>query len=167
MQLLGISVVLLLISGAIAQNTSLADGVLTPLSTSAIIAFPACNYSGLSVFLIVKNSTVTVQNVSFQVPQCRLKRDVVVVNNLQSGNVQTVNVGYQLQNLQPGTIYTAYYSYGENTIPSTQFSTRTVSQTVPDIMARSGGMVVITVLLSIAMFVLVVGLIAVIVTGRK
>ncbi|OCT72444.1 hypothetical protein XELAEV_18035424mg, partial [Xenopus laevis] len=148
-------------------NTSLADGVLTPLSTSVIIAFPGCKDSGKTVNLIVANGTTTVQNISLQVPQCRLKRDVVVINNSQSGNVQTVNVGYQIQNLQPGAIYTTYYAVDGSNIPSITFSTRSVSQTVPDIMARSGGMVVITVLLSIAMFVLLVGLIAVLVIGRK
>uniref|UniRef100_A0A803K0N2 Uroplakin 2 n=1 Tax=Xenopus tropicalis TaxID=8364 RepID=A0A803K0N2_XENTR len=153
-----------------AENVSQATGVLTPLATSAIFAFPDCTYSGQTVSLVITNSTSTatiIQNATFQVPQCRLKRDIVVINNGQSGNVQTVNVGYQIQNLQPGTNYMATYSSGGISGPSFQFSTRTVYPAVANIMARSGGMVVITVLLSIAMFVLLAGLIAVLILGRK
>lgn len=47
------------------------------------------------------------------------------------------------------------------------FSLITVSNTPPTVFARSGGMVVITVLLSIAMFLLVIGLIVVLVLGGK
>ncbi|XP_077313030.1 uroplakin-2 [Lithobates pipiens] len=171
MQLLGLSVFLLLICTSYAQDnaTLIATGIIANLtSTSVIIAFPsACKYSlqqvQLNVNQVNQNSTYT-----FTTPQCRLKRDLVVVNDSQSGNTQTVNVGYQVINLTANTQYTAYYVINNQAFSGVTFTTLNgLSNTVPVIFARSGGMVVITVLLSIAMFLLVVGLIVVLVLGGK
>ncbi|KAM4650935.1 uroplakin-2 [Discoglossus pictus] len=176
MQPLGIVTGLLLISIANAQlfNTSLASGLIrNPLTKTAIIALPGCVYAGNQAVLTVKNATAVVSNQNFSVPQCRLKRDVVVVSNSLSGNVETSNVGFRVQGLAPNTNYMAQYFItlpnGTTASSSVYNFTTLKNDTVPEeLMARSGGMVVITVLLSIAMFLLIVGLIVVLaMTGRK
>ncbi|XP_073458548.1 uroplakin-2 [Aquarana catesbeiana] len=173
MQLLGLSVFLLLICTSYAQDnpTLLATGIIGNLmSTSVIIAFPtSCKYSlqqaQLNVSQVGQDSN-TIYNLT--TPQCRLKRDLVVISDSQSGNTQTVNVGYQVTNLTANTQYTAYYVINNTQFSAVTFTTLNgLSNTLPVVFARSGGMVVITVLLSVAMFLLLIGLIVVLVLGGK
>ncbi|XP_040181358.1 uroplakin-2 [Rana temporaria] len=171
MQLLGLSAFLLLISSSYGQDnaTLIATGIIGNLtSNTVIIAFPnACKYSlqqvQLNVNQVTQNSTF-----NFMTPQCRLKRDLVVISDSQSGNTETVNVGYQVTNLTANTQYTAYYVINNTAFTGVTFTTLNgLSNAPPTVFARSGGMVVITVLLSIAMFLLVIGLIVVLVLGGK
>ncbi|KAM8927701.1 uroplakin-2 [Pelodytes ibericus] len=177
MHLLGIVTALVFIStvaGVDTNITSLSSYVIASVrAKSAIIAFPpGCTYSGMQATLNVlqtDNNTVS-QALTFTVPQCRMRRDLVVINNTVSGNTQTINVGYQVTNLLPSTSYTAYYSIGSAQLVSTTFKTNSGNSAPATIFARSGGMVVITVLLSIAMFLLVVLLIVTLVLkggGKK
>ncbi|XP_072282786.1 uroplakin-2 [Pyxicephalus adspersus] len=171
MQLLGLSVLLLIISTSYGQDnvTVLASGLTAnPLSTSVVIQFPnACKYTSKNATLYISQGNL-ISNFNLTVPQCRPKRDLVVISNSQSGNTETVNVGYQVQNLTPNTTYKAYYTIDSEKFTEVSFTTKNGLSSAPlDVFARSGGMVVITVLLSIAMFLLIVGLIVVIVLGGR
>ncbi|XP_063798006.1 uroplakin-2 isoform X2 [Pseudophryne corroboree] len=171
MQLLGLWTLLLLTStcyGADNITTVYSGLVANPMSTSVVIALPsACQYSLKSATLYVNGPTNATY--SFTVPQCRLKRDLIVLNNnSQSGNLGTVNVGYQIQDLKPSSTYTAYYTVGSDTFTPVTFTTANGFSGMPPVtFARSGGMVVITVILSVAMLLLVVGLITVLVLGGR
>ncbi|XP_018421640.1 PREDICTED: uroplakin-2 [Nanorana parkeri] len=173
MQLLGLSAMLLLISAAYGQDNTTAlvvEVVANPLSSSAIIAFPSgCQYSSKAVTLYVNTSNQTTPQIfSFTTPQCRLKRDIIVINSSQSGNVETVNVGYQIPGLSAGTSYKAYYMINGQQFKEVAFITKSGLTDIPPVVfARSGGMVVITVILSTAMFLLIVGLIVALVLGGK
>ncbi|KAM4704063.1 uroplakin-2 [Rhinophrynus dorsalis] len=171
MYLLGFATALLLISTAEGQaTTSLSTAVYNPLATSVVIDFPPCNYTGKSATLFILKDSVQVTNATFVVPQCRIKRDLIILSSSENGNVWIENVGFQITGLTNSTNYTAYYTIEAETMKSISFTTINMSSTVPEIMARSGGMVVITVLLSTAMFLLIGGLIGTLViggTGRK
>ncbi|XP_075046027.1 uroplakin-2 [Mixophyes fleayi] len=171
MQLLGVCTLLLLISTSYgADNSTVATGLAAnPLSTSVVIAIPtSCQYSQKAAILYINDTKNTnIKTASFTIPQCRLKRDLIVANDTQSGNVQNTNVGYQVEGLSPNTSYIAYYNIGGEDLNSVNFNTANVQNYLPEIFARSGGMIVITVILSVAMFLLVVGLIVVLVLGGK
>ncbi|XP_068096945.1 uroplakin-2 [Hyperolius riggenbachi] len=171
MQLLGLAVLSLLLSTSWCENTSLYSSssiVANPFATSVIVALPSgCQYANNTAFLSISNSSGFSLNQSFSVPQCRLKRDLIVINNAQSGNVETVNMGYQITGLNPGSTYTVQYTIGGVAFASSSVTTMSVQPSPPVTFARSGGMVVITVLLSISMFFLVIGLIVVLVLGGR
>ncbi|KAM4015220.1 uroplakin-2 [Anomaloglossus baeobatrachus] len=159
---------LLLISSSYGQdNTTLATGIVdNPLGYTAIIALPsACKYSLQSATLNIGGNAT--QATPFTMPQCRLRRDLIIVNDSQNGNVATVNVGYQVVGLQPNLTYTAWYTINGADFNKVTFATKTVLLAPPSDFRRSGGMVVITVILSIAMFLLVVGLIVVLVLSGR
>lgn len=109
--------------------------------------------------------------VNSTVPQCRTRRDsgAVVLSGSSSGNTLITNVGVRVENLSPNTTYFASYSIvgSTDTGSSTNFTTLSVQNytSIPDTMQRSGGMVVITVLLSIAMVILILGLVGTLVIG--
>ncbi|KAM9299051.1 uroplakin-2 [Gastrophryne carolinensis] len=165
----GLSALLLLISTTYGQEkTQLSSGIVANVfSTIAFIdAQLTCNYTNKVATL---NVTGTFSNnasytaTTFTVPQCRLKRDLVVVSG---SNVDTVNVGYQVTNLVPGNSYSAYYVIEGHTFDSVNFMA--LKPGSPETtFARSGGMVVITVILSVAMFLLIVGIIVVIALGGR
>ncbi|CAH2319607.1 uroplakin-2 [Pelobates cultripes] len=181
MQLFGIvSTLFFIFTFVEAQNTTLSSDVLANVyARSAIIALPGCTYSGKSANLkvITTSNNTVLTNINFTVPQCRLKRDLVVINSAASGNVQTVNVGYQVKSLLPSTNYVntslcgpsrtpkvlllcmAFYIVENTLFTNISFTTNSDSASPSVTFARSGGMVVITVLLSIAMVLLVVLLI--------
>ncbi|KAM9220451.1 uroplakin-2 [Dugong dugon] len=102
---------------------------------------------------------------NFVVPPCRGRRELVTVVDSGAGFTVTRLRAYQVTNLVPGTKY--YISYLVKKGTSTEYSKEIPMSTLPRRkmesiglgMARTGGMVVITVLLSIAMFLLVVGFI--------
>lgn len=168
MHLLAFSAFLLLISFSYgADNTTLSTGIVeNPLGNSVLIAIPtSCAYSGQNATLYVTGPVN--QSLSLTMPQCRLKRDLIVVNNPQNGNSPNINVGYQVLGLNQSTTYTAWYNVGGTDLNPVVFTTKTVAQAPPTTFRRSGGMVVITVLLSIAMFLLVPGLIVALVLGGK
>ncbi|KAM3923077.1 uroplakin-2 [Leptodactylus fuscus] len=167
MQLLTLSAVLLLFSSSYGADTTLATGIVqNPLAYSAIIALPTeCNYTQTTGFLYINGPTT--QTLSITVPQCRLKRELVVISDPLNGNTDTVNVGYRVTGLTPNTNYIAYYSINGTTFTPLNFTTQNALSDPDTVFRRSGGMVVITVLLSIAMFLLLAGLIAVLVLGGR
>ncbi|KAG8569476.1 hypothetical protein GDO81_014427 [Engystomops pustulosus] len=170
MELLRLSALLLFIPTAYGDVTSLANNLpINPFANSAIIALPdSCAFSGKTGRLYVFDSSNTrIQDLPINVPQCRLKRNLIVVDNAQNGNMDTVNVGYQITGLNASSAYSAQYVFDTTTFDRANFTTQNPIKTLPATFARSGGMVVITVLLSIAMFLLVVGLIVVLVLGGK
>ncbi|XP_075695035.1 uroplakin-2 [Rhinoderma darwinii] len=168
MELLTISTLLLLISTSYGDNiTSLSTGLVdNPFGQSVLIAMPAtCEFSGKTATLKIKGPGT--QALLFTVPQCRLKRDLVVVNDTQNGNVETISVGYEVQGLVQNTNYSAWYEIDGTIFNTANFTTKNVLAEPPAVFRRSGGMVVITVILSIAMFLLLVGLIVVLVLGGR
>ncbi|XP_044147209.1 uroplakin-2 [Bufo gargarizans] len=210
MQLLIFPALLLLISTSNGYNTSITNGTFNPLVYSAIIDLPPCNFSNQIATVKIQNDSIDITK-NFTVPQCRIKRDLIVVSDSTNGNVATVNVGYQIINLSKDTDYTVWYEIGGEPFSNVTFKTQPCSfhpfgeeqscqnsslehsyigvqdhrlaavaqkqrhacaqvvfvYDIPDVFRRSGGMVVITVLLSIAMFLLVGGLIAVVVLGGR
>ncbi|XP_056397672.1 uroplakin-2 [Hyla sarda] len=168
LRLVGLQKVKLTCKTVTDNTTALSTGLVgNPLSTTVVIAIPSsCSYSGVNATLYIIGGPAN-QTLSFTVPQCRLKRDLIVVSDSQNGNTETVNVGYQVTGLSPNTAYTAWYQFGSTVFNRASFTTKTILSAPPTVFARSGGMVVITVILSVAMFLLVVGLIAVLVLGGR
>ncbi|XP_069080896.1 uroplakin-2 [Pleurodeles waltl] len=140
--------------------------------TFAIVNFPPCQYSGQTAVLKI-NSSLTRKEFTIYttVPQCRTRRDAgaVILSDSTTGNIVTRNIGVRVENLKSNNTYRASYSIPESgaTSPYITFMTRNVQNftDIPDTMRRSGGMVVITVLLSIAMAILILGLVGSLVTG--
>ncbi|XP_023443953.1 uroplakin-2 isoform X2 [Dasypus novemcinctus] len=110
---------------------------------------------------------------SFVVPPCRGSRALVSVVDSGAGFTVTRLSAYQVTNLVPGTKY--YISYLVKKGTSTESSKEIPMSTLPRRkvesiglgMARTGGMVVITVLLSVAMFLLVLGFIIALALGAQ
>ncbi|XP_053308139.1 uroplakin-2 [Spea bombifrons] len=171
MQLLGVVAALFIISSATAQNTNstlLSTEVLYQIfAKSVVIALPGCKDAGKPASLTVtsKTNSSNPKVIPLTVPQCRLKRDLIVLNNTASGNIPTINVGYQVIGLNPNTEYTAYYTIDSSKYSELSFTTLKGFGDPPVVFARSGGMVVITVLLSIAMFLLLLLLVVTLILG--
>ncbi|KAI7812954.1 uncharacterized protein zgc:194948 [Triplophysa rosa] len=126
------------------------DGVLTAIFSDAfLLRFPNCTTYGDKKAEVLYQILKTDQNqtASFTVPNC---------------NDKQASRGYLLNKLQNGTSYSVWYKIGDetssnltnSTIPVTNFSQ--INDGLP---ARSGAMVVITVILAVAMVVLLAGLI--------
>ncbi|KAM9659916.1 LOW QUALITY PROTEIN: uroplakin-2 [Trichechus inunguis] len=155
-------------------NISSVSGVLSPaLTESLLVALPSCHFTGGNATLMVRraNDSKVVKS-SFVVPPCRGRRGLVTVVDSGAGFTVTRLRAYQVTNLVPGTKY--YISYLVKKRTSTEYSKEIPMSTLPRKMesiglgmARTGGMVVITVLLSIAMFLLVVGFIIALALGAQ
>ncbi|XP_028639700.1 uroplakin-2 isoform X2 [Grammomys surdaster] len=156
-------------------NISSLSGLLSPaLTESLLIALPPCHLTGGNATLMVRraNDSKVVKS-GFVVPPCRGRRELVSVVDSGAGFTVTRLSAYQVTNLTPGTKY--YISYRVQKGMSTESSPETPMSTLPRKnmasiglgMARTGGMVVITVLLSVAMFLLVVGLIVALALGAR
>ncbi|XP_007934643.1 uroplakin-2 [Orycteropus afer afer] len=154
-------------------NISNLSGVLsTALTESLLIALPPCHLTGGNATLMVRraNDSKVVKS-NFVVPPCRGRRELVSVVDSGAGFTVTRLSVYQVTNLVPGTKY--YISYLVKKGTSTESSKEIPMSTLPRKkmesiglgMARTGGMVVITVLLSVAMFILVVGFIIALALG--
>ncbi|XP_023576935.1 uroplakin-2 isoform X1 [Octodon degus] len=166
----------ILAPGATAEfNISSLSGLLSPaLAESLLVALPPCHLTGGNATLMVRRANDSkVVNSSFVVPPCRGRRDLVSVMDSGAGFTVTRLSAYQVTNLAPGTKY--YVSYLVQKGASTESSREVAMSTLPRRsmesirlgMARTGGMVVITVLLSVGMFVLVVGLIVTLALGTQ
>ncbi|XP_006642299.1 uroplakin-2 [Lepisosteus oculatus] len=149
------------------------DGLVTgQLSDSVILSLPPCSLAGNTVNMVYQQGgTQNKVNLTgiFKVPVCRFKRDLITVIANSGQFTVTRNIGYQVKNLSPATNYTFQYFVGSEKSNAVQAATRTVSnyQDIDDgLPARSGAMVVITVLLSVAMFILIVGLIVTLVLAH-
>ncbi|XP_058145361.1 uroplakin-2 isoform X1 [Dasypus novemcinctus] len=156
-------------------NISSLSGVLSPaLAESLLVALPPCHLTGGNATLIVRraNDSKVVKS-SFVVPPCRGSRALVSVVDSGAGFTVTRLSAYQVTNLVPGTKY--YISYLVKKGTSTESSKEIPMSTLPRRkvesiglgMARTGGMVVITVLLSVAMFLLVLGFIIALALGAQ
>ncbi|XP_043338353.1 uroplakin-2 isoform X2 [Cervus canadensis] len=156
-------------------NISSLSGLLSPVMTeSLLVALPPCHLTGGNATLTVRraNDSKVVRS-SFVVPPCRGRRELVSVVDSGSGFTVTRLTAYQVTNLAPGTKY--YVSYLVTKGASTETSREIPMSTLPRrkaesvglAMARTGGMVVITVLLSVAMFLLVLGLIIALALGAR
>ncbi|NP_001182769.1 uroplakin-2 precursor [Oryctolagus cuniculus] len=161
--------------GAADFNISGLTGLLSPaLTESLLVALPPCHLTGGNATLRVRraNDSQVVKS-SFVVPPCRGRRELVSVVDSGAGFVVTRLSAYQVTNLVPGTKYYVSYLVAKGT--SAESSREVPMSTLPRKnvesiglgMARTGGMVVITVLLSVAMFLLVVGFITALVLGAR
>ncbi|CAD7690041.1 unnamed protein product [Nyctereutes procyonoides] len=181
--------------GAADFNISSVSGLLSPaLTESLLVALPPCHLTGGNATLMVRRAndskgllppsqdtqpsrhpliSCPVVKSSFVVPSCRGRREVVSVVDSGAGFTVTRLSAYQVTNLVPGTKY--YISYLVRKGSSTESSREIPMSTLPRRqaesiglgMARTGGMVVITVLLSVAMFLLVLGLIIALALGAR
>ncbi|XP_030876193.1 uroplakin-2 isoform X1 [Leptonychotes weddellii] len=156
-------------------NISSVSGLLSPaLTESLLVALPPCHLTGGNATLMVRraNDSQVVKS-SFVVPPCRGRRELVSVVDSGAGFTVTRLSAYQVTDLVPGTKY--YISYLVTKGTSTESSRETPMSTLPRRkvesiglgMARTGGMVVITVLLSVAMFLLVLGFIITLALGTR
>ncbi|XP_029429558.1 uroplakin-2 [Rhinatrema bivittatum] len=179
MQFLLFLPVLLLPASSNAQNfiIALAPNLVTSIfSKSAVFTLPPCNFVGTQATLkaTAPQNSAASQSGTFSVPPCRSRRDVVTVADSSSNSFTIIkNIGYQITGLSPNTNYSFMYTVNtiSGTASSNTLSSATLNPTpyqkISDSMARSGGMVVITVLLSIAMAILIVGLILTFVMGGR
>ncbi|XP_038610796.1 uroplakin-2 [Tachyglossus aculeatus] len=167
--------VLLLAKERAEFNISSLSGLLTPaLAESLLVALPPCHLTG-------GNATLKVQGVNdssvlqrrFVVPACRGRRELVSVVDSSAGFTSTRLNAYQITRLKPGTTYTLSYVVQKGSVQETSNKVRmtTLSRKKAELlvvgMARTGGMVVITVLLSVAMFLLLLGFIVALVLGSR
>ncbi|KAF0886175.1 UPK2 protein, partial [Crocuta crocuta] len=149
------------------------SGLLSPaLTESLLVALPPCHLTGGNATLMVRraNDSKVVKS-SFVVPPCRGRRELVSVVDSGAGFTVTRLSAYQVTNLVPGTRY--YLGPGEGLLLPTKsppplcLLTGRKMESIGLGMARTGGMVVITVLLSVAMFLLVVGFIVALALGAR
>ncbi|XP_059566916.1 uroplakin-2 isoform X1 [Myotis daubentonii] len=156
-------------------NISSLSGLLSPaLAESLLVALPPCHLTAGNATLMVRRANdSTVVTSGFVVPPCRGRRELVSVVDSGAGFTVTRLRAYQVTNLAPGTKY--YVSYRVQKGTATESSREVPMSTLPRRkgasiglgMARTGGMVVITVLLSVAMFLLVVGFIVALALGAR
>ncbi|XP_078415220.1 uroplakin-2 [Cetorhinus maximus] len=133
-------------------------------SMSAITSLPPCIFSGQDVTVEVTNGTggPGPEQLRFTMPICRFRRGLVSLVSSINGISQTLNLGYRIKNLQPGTNYTVVYRVGDqmsNFLSITTTSPTNFRNIDDGFTGRSGAMVVITVLLVIAMALLIILLI--------
>ncbi|XP_063464399.1 uroplakin-2 [Pan paniscus] len=156
-------------------NISSLSGLLSPaLTESLLVALPPCHLTGGNATLMVRRANDSkVVTSSFVVPPCRGRRELVSVVDSGAGFTVTRLSAYQVTNLVPGTKF--YISYLVKKGTATESSREIPMSTLPRRkvesiglgMARTGGMVVITVLLSVAMFLLVLGFIIALALGSR
>lgn len=169
---------------AVASNVQAADTFNTTMTqnglyiinftTFAIVNFPPCEYSGQQANLKISPTTSEkVVTLNVTVPQCRVRRDSgpVFLSDSNTGSTVTRNLGVRVEGLLPNTNYIASYNIGNIGVTGANVNFTTGKyQNYTDILdtvQRSGGMVVITVLLSIAMALLILSLVGSLVIGGK
>ncbi|KAJ8345247.1 hypothetical protein SKAU_G00294400 [Synaphobranchus kaupii] len=142
------------------------DGVLSSkFSYSLILSLPPCSLVGKNVDLAYNNTGTSESKALksiFQVPNCRSKRDLISVTEKNNHFTLTKDLGYQVNNLINGTQYSFQYvvdTEESNILTASTRAALSYTQIDDGLPARSAAMVVITVLLSVAMFILLVGLI--------
>uniref|UniRef100_A0A4W5M984 Uroplakin 2 n=1 Tax=Hucho hucho TaxID=62062 RepID=A0A4W5M984_9TELE len=141
------------------------DGVVTGrFADSLLLSLPPCDLATQSVTLEYNNTDVSVKTLVniFKVLPCQLRRDIIstIENNAQFTTSR--NLGYQVTNLTTGSTYRLQYVVGAEKSNILEVSTRQVkdhNQIDSGLPARSGAMVVITVILSVSMLILLVALI--------
>ncbi|XP_060702959.1 uroplakin-2 [Hemiscyllium ocellatum] len=149
------------ISLANQANNGIVGGV---RSLSAIVNLPPCMFSNQQVMVNVTDATggPGPGQKNFVNPICRFKRGLISIVSDANDVRQTLNLGYQLTNLRPGTEYNVVYRIGNeesNPLSVTTISPMDFNNIDVGFSGRSGAMVVITVLLSVAIAVLIILLI--------
>ncbi|XP_046695306.1 uroplakin-2 isoform X2 [Silurus meridionalis] len=134
---------------------------------SLLLSLPPCTYAGKNVDLEYQdynnNKSYILTNI-FMVSSC------VYIGDMQGSTAVSRNIGYQLMNLTNGTQYKINYKIGVNKSTSVIVYTRTaVNYRDVDLgfTGRSAAMVVITSILSVAMFVLLIGIIIVLLSPSE
>lgn len=153
-------------------NDNMGEVVASRRSMSAIITMDpnSCNLAGETVIVTVNNTSngQVIAQPNFVRPVCRNRRDLISLVSNADGTPQTLNLGYMLEMLQPSTTYNVYLRAG--TIRSNMLGVTTISpvdyRTIDLGFGRSGAMVVITVILSIAMLALIIAFIVVLVLSK-
>ncbi|XP_076130065.1 uroplakin-2 [Alosa pseudoharengus] len=128
------------------------------LSDSVLLRLPPCSFQGQNVSLqYTINNTVdtwTLKNI-FTVPPCEK------TTGTEGNSLVTRRIGYKVSDLASGTTYRFQFQIGSNksnTVLATTKAGQHYSGIDTGLPARSGAMVVITVILSVAMFILMVAL---------
>uniref|UniRef100_UPI00398F5E6D uroplakin-2 n=1 Tax=Pristiophorus japonicus TaxID=55135 RepID=UPI00398F5E6D len=139
---------------------------------SAITSLPPCSFSSKTVRVTVTNSSSGAgpAQPNFIMPICRFKRGLVSLESNNDGAVQTVNVGYRVTGLNPGTNYNVtYHIENKKSYPLSITTTSPMNYQNIDVgfVGRSGAMIVITVLLVIAMVLLIILFIVSLLMGNK
>ncbi|KAK3509124.1 hypothetical protein QTP70_020235, partial [Hemibagrus guttatus] len=127
---------------------------------SVLLSLPSCSFAGQNVdveYLDCDTSQSYILYNAFMVSSCGNSSDP------KGSTVLSRNVGYQLTNLRNGTQYRINYKIGN--VRSTPVITNTrIAANYNNIdlsfQGRSAAMLVITVLLSVAMFILLISIIA-------
>ncbi|KAI5608362.1 uroplakin 2-like isoform X1 [Silurus asotus] len=135
---------------------------------SLLLSLPPCTYAGKNVDLEYQdynnNKSYILTNI-FMVSSC------VYIGDMQGSTAVSRNIGYQLMNLSNGTQYKINYKIGVNKSTSVIVYTRTAAVNYRDVdlgfTGRSAAMVVITSILSVAMFVLLIGIIIVLLSPSE
>ncbi|XP_026777440.3 uroplakin-2 isoform X1 [Pangasianodon hypophthalmus] len=126
---------------------------------SLLLSLPPCTYAGKSVDLEYLNCDTNTSYILydiFTVPNCNSS------GNLTGSTAFSRNIGYQLTNLSNGTQYKINYKIGDIRSIPLMATTRTVADYTEiklGSQGRSAAMVVITVILSVAMFILLISII--------
>uniref|UniRef100_A0A8C3WRE3 Uroplakin 2 n=1 Tax=Catagonus wagneri TaxID=51154 RepID=A0A8C3WRE3_9CETA len=148
-------------------NISSLSGLLSPaLTESLLVALPPCHLTAGNATLMVRraNDSKVVKS-SFVVPPCRGRRELVSVVDSGSGFTVTRLSAYQVTNLVASGRMVGGGSCPQRLPPS--LLTGRKAESIGLGVARTGGMVVITVLLSVAMFLLVLGFIIALALGAR
>ncbi|KAJ8276631.1 hypothetical protein COCON_G00083830 [Conger conger] len=151
----------------------LQNNVLTGnFSNSLILSLPPCSLAGKQVNLQYNSTGTNDANTLteiFKVPGCRSKRGLISVTENNGQVTLNKELGYQVTNLRNGTEYSFQYIVDQDKSSVLTASTRTATsytQIDESLPGRSAAMIIITVLLSVAMLLLIVGLIVSILIGN-
>ncbi|XP_062391530.1 uroplakin-2 [Sardina pilchardus] len=133
------------------------DGVVSGVLTdSVLLRLPPCSLQGQNVSLkYTINNTMdswTLENI-FKVPSCETTTD--------AGSLVSRRIGYKVSGLASGTTYSFQFQIGSNQsniVLATTKAGQDYGEIDIGLPARSGAMIVITVILSVAMFILMVAL---------
>uniref|UniRef100_A0A8C7HQY1 Uroplakin-2 n=1 Tax=Oncorhynchus kisutch TaxID=8019 RepID=A0A8C7HQY1_ONCKI len=144
------------------------DGVVTGrFADSLLLSLPPCAFATQSVTLEYNNTDTneskTLVNI-FKVLPCRFRRDIISTIENNGQFTTSRNLGYQVTNLTTGSTYRFLTPVASKQNLKHSFCMLFISVKDPNqidsgLPARSGAMVVITVILSVSMFILLVALI--------
>ncbi|KAL2095089.1 hypothetical protein ACEWY4_009808 [Coilia grayii] len=126
------------------------------LPDSLLLSLPPCSLEGQNADLIYSTNTTsdkTLRSV-FTVPTC-------VTSGREEGTLVSRKIAYKVSNLAAGAHYRLQYQVGtqkSNVVTASTRAAKDYNDIDTGLPARSGAMVVITVILSVAMFVLMVAI---------
>ncbi|KAJ8388338.1 hypothetical protein AAFF_G00134920 [Aldrovandia affinis] len=172
--ILGVFGVFFTVANAEFELKLLSDEVISStFERSVILGLPPCTLAGRSVDLEYNNTGTnekTILRNIFPVPLCRSKRGLISFPEQNAHFTLKRDLGYQVMNLANGTEYSFQYIVDTERSKALLATTRAApsyTQIDDGLPARSGAMVVITVILSVAMFILLVALIITLFFGNS